>query len=67
MPIDITVNVVEGDKKEKSLQTMDNLKHSSVAENLTINDITPVLINVTARGPLFNKVDARYFQASYPN
>jgi enamine deaminase RidA (YjgF/YER057c/UK114 family) len=48
---------------------MDNLRHTIAAAKLTMDDITQVLIYVTAREqlPVSNKVYADYFTAPYPN
>ena len=69
IPIDQAGNVVEGGIEEQARQTMENFKHTIEAAELTMNDVTQVLIYVTARDqlPAFNKVYAEYFQPPYPN
>lgn len=69
IPIDTQGNVVDGGIEAQARQTMDNLKHTITAAKLTMDDITQVLIYVTAREqlPVFNKVYAGYFTAPYPN
>ena len=69
IPIDQAGNVVEGGIEAQARQTMENFKHTIEATELTMNDVTQVLIYVTARDqlPAFNKVYAEYFQPPYPN
>ncbi len=69
IPIDQEGKVVEGGIEAQARQTMDNLKHTIEAADLTMDHVTQVLIYVTARDqlPVFNKVYAEYFQAPYPN
>ncbi|NRA70817.1 MAG: RidA family protein [Gammaproteobacteria bacterium] len=69
IPIDQAGNVVEGGIEAQARQTMENFKHTIEAAELTMNDVTQVLIYVTARDqlPAFNKVYAEYFQPPYPN
>lgn len=69
IPIDQEGNVVEGGIEAQARQTMDNFKHTIEAANLTMDDVTQVLIYVTDRSqlPVFNKVYAEYFDAPFPN
>ncbi|WP_407943025.1 RidA family protein [Marinomonas gallaica] len=69
IPIDQEGKVVEGGIEAQARQTMDNLKHTIEAAELTMNHVTQVLIYVTDRSqlPVFNKVYAEYFSAPYPN
>lgn len=69
IPIDAHGQVVPGGIEAQARQTMDNFKHTVEAAGLTMNDVTQVLIYVTAREqlPVFNKVYAEYFEAPYPN
>lgn len=69
IPIDQQGNVVAGGIEAQARQTMENFKHTIEAAELTMADVTQVLIYVTAREqlPIFNKVYAEYFQPPYPN
>lgn len=69
IPIDSQGNVVDGGISAQARQTMENFKHTIEAAELTMNDVTQVLIYVTDRSqlPAFNAVYAEYFQAPYPN
>ncbi|MGB2130285.1 MAG: RidA family protein [Marinobacterium sp.] len=69
IPIDANGQVVEGGIEAQARQTMDNFKHTIEAANLTMADVTQVLIYVTDRSqlPVFNQVYADYFEAPYPN
>lgn len=69
IPIDKEGQVVEGGIEAQARQTMENLKHTMEAAELTMDHITQVLIYVTAREqlPVFNKVYGEYFNAPYPN
>ncbi|MFT5719827.1 MAG: 2-iminobutanoate/2-iminopropanoate deaminase [Motiliproteus sp.] len=69
IPIDTEGKVVEGGIEAQARQTMENFKHTIEAAELTMADVTQVLIYVTARDqlPAFNKVYAEYFDAPYPN
>ncbi len=69
IPIDNTGAVVDGGIEAQARKTMDNLKHTIDCAELTMNDVTQVLIYVTDREylPVFNKVYAEYFEAPYPN
>ncbi|KJZ14365.1 endoribonuclease [Marinomonas sp. S3726] len=69
IPIDQEGKVVEGGIEAQARQTMDNLKHTIEAAELTMDHVTQVLIYVTDRSqlPVFNKVYADYFAAPYPN
>lgn len=69
IPIDTEGKVVEGGIEAQARQTMENFKHTIEAAELTMSDVTQVLIYVTARDqlPVFNKVYAEYFEAPYPN
>jgi enamine deaminase RidA (YjgF/YER057c/UK114 family) len=69
IPINEQGQVVEGGIEAQARQTMENFKHTIEAAKLTMDDVTQVLIYVTARDqlPVFNKVYAEYFQAPYPN
>lgn len=69
IPIDAEGNVVEGGIEAQARQTMENFKHTIEAAELTMDDVTQVLIYVTDRSqlPVFNKVYAEYFDAPYPN
>ncbi len=69
IPIDTEGNVVAGGIEAQARQTMENFKHTIEAAELTMDDVTQVLIYVTAREqlPVFNKVYAEYFQPPYPN
>lgn len=69
IPIDKEGQVVEGGIEAQARQTMENLKHTMEAAELTMDHITQVLIYVTARDqlPVFNKVYGEYFNAPYPN
>ncbi|WP_036180273.1 RidA family protein [Marinomonas sp. MED121] len=69
IPIDQEGKVVEGGIEAQARQTMDNLKHTIEAAELTMDHVTQVLIYVTDRSqlPVFNKVYAEYFTAPYPN
>ncbi|WP_421862533.1 RidA family protein [Motiliproteus sp.] len=69
IPIDAEGKVVEGGIEAQARQTMENFKHCIEAAELTMADVTQVLIYVTDRDqlPIFNKVYADYFEAPYPN
>ncbi|MBO1518090.1 RidA family protein [Oceanisphaera pacifica] len=69
IPIDAEGKVVEGGIEAQARQTMDNLKHTITAAGLTMDNVTQVLIYVTAREqlPIFNQVYAEYFTPPYPN
>lgn len=69
IPIDEAGQVVSGGIQEQAKQTMDNLKHVIEAAEMSMGDVTQVLIYVTDRKYLapFNEVYAQYFQAPYPN
>ncbi|WP_086481685.1 RidA family protein [Oceanospirillum sanctuarii] len=69
IPIDKEGQVVTGGIEAQARQTMENLKHTMEAAELTMDHITQVLIYVTAREqlPVFNKVYGEYFNAPYPN
>ncbi|NVK44302.1 MAG: RidA family protein [Oceanospirillaceae bacterium] len=69
IPIDAGGQVVAGGIEAQARQTMDNLKHTIEAAELTMADVTQVLIYVTDRSqlPVFNAVYADYFEAPYPN
>jgi len=69
IPIDAQGKVVDGGIEAQARQTMENFKHTIEAAELTMDNVTQVLIYVTAREqlPLFNEVYAEYFQAPYPN
>ena len=69
IPIDKEGQVVEGGIEAQARQTMENLKHTMEAAELTMDHITQVLIYVTAREqlPVFNKVYGEYFNTPYPN
>ncbi|MGR6874995.1 RidA family protein [Pseudomonas sp. HK3] len=69
IPIDQEGKVVEGGIEAQARQTMDNLKHTIEAAELTMDHVTQVLIYVTDRSqlPVFNKVYAEYFAAPFPN
>ncbi|MEH6472106.1 MAG: RidA family protein [Halopseudomonas sp.] len=69
IPIDTEGKVVDGGIEAQARQTMDNFKHTIEAAELTMADVTQVLIYVTERDqlPVFNKVYAEYFEAPYPN
>ncbi|WP_372761381.1 RidA family protein [Pseudoalteromonas sp.] len=69
IPIDAQGNVVDGGIAAQARQTMENFKHTIEAAELTMDDVTQVLIYVTDRSQLavFNKVYAEYFSAPYPN
>lgn len=69
IPIDASGQVVEGGIEVQARQTMDNFKHTIESAELTMADVTQVLIYVTDRSqlPVFNKVYAEYFEAPYPN
>lgn len=69
IPINHEGVVVEGGIENQARQTMENLKHTIEAANLSMGHITQVLIYVTAREqlPIFNKVYAEYFVEPYPN
>ena len=69
IPIDTEGKVVDGGIEAQARQTMENFKHTIEAAELTMADVTQVLIYVTARDqlPVFNKVYAEYFEAPYPN
>jgi len=69
IPIDQEGKVVEGGIEAQARQTMDNFKHTIEAAELSMADVTQVLIYVTDRSqlPVFNKVYAEYFEAPYPN
>lgn len=69
IPIDAEGKVVEGGIEAQARQTMENFKHTLEAANLSTNDVTQVLIYVTAREqlPIFNQVYAEYFEAPFPN
>lgn len=69
IPIDAEGKVVEGGIEAQARQTMENFKHTIEAAELTMDDVTQVLIYVTDRSqlPVFNKVYAEYFEAPYPN
>ena len=69
IPIDAEGKVVDGGIEAQARQTMENFKHTLEAAHLTTDDVTQVLIYVTARDqlPIFNQVYAEYFEAPYPN
>ncbi|WP_027856880.1 RidA family protein [Marinobacterium jannaschii] len=69
IPIDAEGKVVEGGIEAQARQTMENFKHTIEAAELSMADVTQVLIYVTDRSqlPVFNKVYAEYFEAPYPN
>ena len=69
IPIDAEGKVVEGGIEAQARQTIENFKHTLEAANLSTNDVTQVLIYVTAREqlPIFNQVYAEYFEAPFPN
>lgn len=69
IPIDVEGKVVDGGIEAQARQTMENFKHTIEAAELTMADVTQVLIYVTERDqlPVFNKVYAEYFEAPYPN
>jgi len=69
IPINENGDVVEGGIEAQARQTMENFKHTIMAANLTMSDVTQVLIYVTDRSQLapFNKIYAGYFNAPYPN
>jgi len=69
IPIDSEGKVVAGGIDAQARQTMENFKHTIEAADLTMADVTQVLIYVTARDYLapFNKVYAEYFEPPYPN
>lgn len=69
IPIDAEGKVVEGGIEAQARQTMDNFKHTITAAGLTMDNVTQVLIYVTAREqlPIFNQVYAEYFTPPYPN
>lgn len=69
IPIDKQGKVVSGGIEAQARQTMENFKHTIEAANLTMANVTQVLIYVTDRNQLapFNKVYAEYFSAPYPN
>ncbi len=69
IPIDTEGKVVDGGIEAQARQTMENFKHTIAAAELTMADVTQVLIYVTARDqlPVFNKIYAEYFEAPYPN
>ena len=69
IPIDTEGKVVAGGIEAQARQTMENFKHTIEAAELTMDDVTQVLIYVTARDqlPVFNKVYGEYFQPPYPN
>lgn len=69
IPINGQGQVVDGGIEAQARQTMDNFKHTIEAAELTMDDVTQVLIYVTDRDllPVFNRVYADYFAAPYPN
>ncbi|MDO6563949.1 RidA family protein [Amphritea sp. 1_MG-2023] len=69
IPINAQGQVVDGGIEAQARQTMDNFKHTIEAAELTMDDVTQVLIYVTDRDllPAFNRVYADYFTAPYPN
>jgi len=69
IPIDKEGKVVDGGIEAQARQTMENFKHTIEAADLTMDDVTQVLIYVTAREqlPAFNKVYGEYFEPPYPN
>lgn len=69
IPIDEEGKVVEGGIEAQARQTMNNFKHTIEAAELTMDNVTQVLIYVTDRDqlPTFNKVYAEYFEAPFPN
>tara|TARA_R110001583_G_scaffold69157_1_gene196307 strand:- start:650 stop:1027 length:378 start_codon:yes stop_codon:yes gene_type:complete len=69
IPIDTEGKVVEGGIEAQARQTMENFKHTIEAAELTMADVTQVLIYLTERDqlPVFNRVYAEYFEAPYPN
>ena len=69
IPINGQGQVVDGGIEAQARQTMDNFKHTIEAAELTMDDVTQVLIYVTDRDllPAFNRVYADYFAAPYPN
>ena len=69
IPIDTEGKAVEGGIEAQARQTMENFKHTIEAAELTMADVTQVLIYVTERDqlPVFNRVYAEYFEAPYPN
>lgn len=69
IPINQDGQVVEGGIAAQARQTMENFKQTIEAANLSMNDVTQVLIYVTDRKqlPVFNEIYAEYFNAPYPN
>lgn len=69
IPININGEVVSGGIEKQARQTMENLKHTLAAANLTMANISQVLIYVTDRSqlPVFNNIYAEYFIEPYPN
>ncbi|MDV2116870.1 RidA family protein [Alcaligenes faecalis] len=69
IPINANGHVVEGGIEAQARQTMENLKHTIEAADLSMADVTQVLIYVTDRRhlPLFNRIYAEYFAPPFPN
>ncbi|MFK0572050.1 RidA family protein [Endozoicomonas sp.] len=69
IPINAEGHVVEGGIEAQARQTMNNFKHTIESAELSMADVTQVLIYVTHRDqlPVFNKVYAEYFEAPFPN
>ena len=69
IPINSEGKVVDGGIEAQARQTMENFKHTIEAAELSMDNVTQVLIYVTERSqlPTFNKIYAEYFQAPFPN
>lgn len=69
IPINSDGQVVEGGIEAQARQTMENLKHTLEAANLTTMNVVQVIIYVTQRDhlPVFNRVYAEYFAPPFPN
>ena len=69
IPINAEGQVVEGGIEAQARQTMENFKHTIEAAELTMADVTQVLIYVTDRSQLYLIfiIKDDYFEAPYPN
>ncbi|NBA96723.1 RidA family protein [Pseudomonas sp. R5(2019)] len=69
IPIDASGQVVEGGIEAQTRQTLENLRHTLISANSSLDAVTQVLIYVTDRSYLatVNALYAEYFQAPFPN
>lgn len=69
IPINQDGQVVAGGIAAQARQTLENFKQTIEAAQLTMDDVTQVIVYVTDRNhlPVFNEVYAEYFRPPYPN